>query len=266
MGTFKGHKGAVQALVKHQGLLISGSADQSVRLWDLREGGCVGSLWQSGSSVRERNSVHSLAMARRDQLASGTWGGLVRLWDLHRSRCTATLDAHAGACWSLLHTEGRLCSAGSDGTVKLWDTRAPSEPTGVLGSSATSGALYTMVERDGLLLTGGYDQIVRVWDYRMMRCLNELPGHSGSVRTLAFLGSRLLSGSTDGTVRLWDFENILHQGVGSTEPPAALGPAELGAAEGAVPVGGVPAGLTGSGGGAEYVENYLIQRPQPFQG
>ena len=41
----------------------------------------------------------------------------------------------------------------------------------------------------------------------MMRCINELSGHAGAVRTLAFHDSRLLSGSIDGTVRLWD--NVL---------------------------------------------------------
>ena len=158
--------------------------------------------------------MHSLAVTPGDVLASGTWGGAVRLWDLHRCRCTTTLDAHNGAVWALHHSEGRLFSAGSDGTVKLWDQRGSGKCVGTLGSSATSGALYAMAERDGLLLTGGYDQLVKVWDYRMIRCLNELAGHSGSVRCLAFQGSRLLSGSTDGTVRLWDFYTILHHGHG----------------------------------------------------
>ena len=68
------------------------------------------------------------------------------------------------------------------------------------------------------------DGTVKVWDTRMMRCLNELPGHSGSVRCLAFLGSRLLSGSTDGTVRLWDFDSLLSHDLngatGGTESAA----------------------------------------------
>lgn len=214
MHVFKGHKGAVQALQTHRGLLLSGSADQSVRLWDLAEGGCVGTLWQPAERSREKNSVHSLATTQSDVLASGTWGGQVRLWDLHRCRCTSSLDAHNGAVWALLHDqEGRrLFSAGSDGTVKIWDPRGAGKHVGTLGSTSTSGALYALAERDGLLLTGGYDQLVKVWDHRMMRCLNELPGHSGSVRCLAFQDSRLLSGSTDGTVRLWDFDTILQHG------------------------------------------------------
>ena len=131
----------------------------------------------------------------------------------------------------MLHADGTLYSAGSDGTIKLWDMRTSTpEPAGTLGSSATSGPLYAMVERDGLLLTGGYDQLVKVWDTRMMRCLNELPGHSGSVRCLAFLESRLLSGSTDGTVRLWDFDALLYHdqtgsATGGTES-AAVSPAD----------------------------------------
>merc|ERR1712185_693745 len=104
------------SLLTHRGLLLSGSQDQTVRLWDLREGGCVGSLYQAADSTsgasRERNAVHALAMARKDQLATGTWGGTVRLWDPR--------------------------------------TSSP-EACGSLGSSATSGPLYTMVEREGLL-------------------------------------------------------------------------------------------------------------------
>ena len=61
----------------------------------------------------------------------------------------------------------------------------------------------------------------------MMRCLNELPGHSGSVRCLAFLESRLLSGSTDGTVRLWDFDSLLaHDANSATGGTTDFSPAD----------------------------------------
>ena len=42
--------------------LLSGSADQSVRLWDLHDGACVGSLLEStaGRNNGDRDAVHSL--------------------------------------------------------------------------------------------------------------------------------------------------------------------------------------------------------------
>ena len=199
----QGHRAAVNALTTHCGLLISGSADQSVRIWDLESSCCVGTLWQPAESGRERDAVQSLAMTTSGTLATGCWGGAVRLWDLHRSKCLSTQPtAHNGAVWALLHAESRLFSAGSDGVVRVWDHRATA-CTGTLGSNG-GGAIYSLADHDGLLVTGGYDQLVKVWDYRMMRCLRELPGHTGSVRCLAFKGSRLLSGSTDGMVRLWE--------------------------------------------------------------
>ena len=214
----RGHRGAVQALAVHRGLLLSGSADQSVRLWDLHDGACVGSLLEStaGRNNGDRDAVHSLCPLPGDALASGCWGGAVRIWDLHRCKATKTLTAHTGAVWALAHADGRLCTAGSDGLLKLWDVRQGA-CTGALGS-ATSGALYALAERDGLLVTGGYDQLVKVWDARMGRCLNELAGHSGSVRCLAFHGTQLLSGSTDGTVRLWDFDSLLAVDPGAPLP------------------------------------------------
>ena len=90
LSTLKGHRGPVHALATHRGLLMSGSADQSVKLWDLAEGGCVGTLWHSSERFRDRHAVHSLAVTAGDVLASGCWGGAVRLWDLHRCRCTRT--------------------------------------------------------------------------------------------------------------------------------------------------------------------------------
>ena len=132
LSTLKGHKGAVHALATHRGLLMSGSADQSVKLWDLAEGGCVGTLWQSTERVRDKHAVHSLAVTEGDVLASGCWGSAVRLWDLHRCKCTQTFDAQSGVVWSLLHAESRLCSAGGNGLIKLWDPR-DATCTGTLG-------------------------------------------------------------------------------------------------------------------------------------
>jgi WD40 repeat protein len=224
--TLRGHRDAVTALVSHRGLLVSGSEDQHVKLWNLRSGTCAGTLWQAANDWSQQralraavaNSVHSLAVCARDQLAVGVWSGTVRLWDLHRSRCTASFEAHGGTVWAMVQSSQRqLCTTGSDGAVQMWDPRGSCRrPVGTLGSPTTGGALYAMVERRGLLLTGGYDQSIKIWDHRVMRCLGELHGHSGAVRSLAFLDATgqqqappagtLLSSSTDGTVRAWSMQ------------------------------------------------------------
>ena len=251
--TLRGHKGAVSTLLalndgsssagstlasgaaEHNpvpDLLLSGSHDGEIRGWDLRSGTCVDSLYPpthkttrpplNGVAVSE--SVQCMARWQREQLVSGTWGGTVRLWDLPRSRCTVEFAGHNGTVWALLQS-GRdtLCTAGSDGLVKLWDARVGGAgvpvggfstnrpPVGTLGSSMggrAGGPLYSMVELgDGLLVTGGYDQTLKIWDRRMYRKLNQLSGHSGAVRCLATLeDGTLLSGATDCTVRFWEVD------------------------------------------------------------
>ena len=104
----------------------------------------------------------------------------------------------------------------------------------------------------------------------MMRCLNELPGHSGSVRCLAFLENTLLSGSTDGTVRLWDFDSLLsHGGSGGggggveEQPSGGVDDERGGDADGSSDFVGLrdvgdPDGLVNGSAPPEYQSNYTI--------
>ena len=70
------------------------------------------------------------------------------------------------------------------------------------------------------LASGGDDGTVRIWDARTGQQLQQLTGHAGRVRSVAFApdGATLASSGGDGSVRIWDARTgeQLHQLTGHT--------------------------------------------------
>ncbi len=114
----------------HQGaLVLSGSQDSSVRLWDLRTvaGG------REIAPARSRNRYLGNAEGIRDlrwsptdavEFAFCTDSGVIQRWDFRRDNAPLLkINAHGKSCQSLCwHPDGKhLVSAGSDKYVKVWD-------------------------------------------------------------------------------------------------------------------------------------------------
>ena len=97
---------------------LSGSRDNTIRLWNLDTGRCV--------RVFEGHTdwVSSLAWSGDQRRAlSGSHDNTLRLWDVQKGRCLRVLKGHtaevASVAWS---ADQRLALSGSDdGTVLLWD-------------------------------------------------------------------------------------------------------------------------------------------------
>ncbi len=184
------------------GRLASGSADNTVRVWDAVQGkllrtleghtGGVGSVAWDGESGR---------------LASGSADNTVRVWDAVQGKLLRTLEGHTGGVGSVAWDgeSGRLASGSDDNTVRVWDAvqgellRTLEGHTGGVGSVAWDG-------ESGRLASGSDDNTVRVWDAVQGKLLRTLEGHTGGVGSVAWDGEsgRLASGSADNTVRVWD--------------------------------------------------------------
>jgi hypothetical protein len=101
-----------------------------------------------------------------------------------------------------------LVTAGTDGTVRVWD---PVTETGIAQVSAglVSAVSAAMVSGRLLLVSGGDDGLVRLWDPASGALVGESPvGHAGAVTavSMAEVAGRgvVASGDGDGLVRLWD--------------------------------------------------------------
>ena len=185
---------------------LSGSNDNTVRLWDV----------ETGKELRRfeghADHVTTVAISPNGRLAlSASKDGTARLWDTESGKELRRLEGHGSiVCGVALSPDGRraLTSCMGDGDVRLWDVETGKELRRFVGHD--SGVWAVAFSPDGRrALTGcGRDHTMRLWDVNTGRELRRLEEHAWDVQSVAFSpdGRRALSGSWDKTVRLWNLE------------------------------------------------------------
>ena len=114
----EGHTDMVFSIKASTSMVLSGSADKTVRLWDLRIGKCVRTMEGHTSYVF---SVDMDAHCRN--AVSGSADTTVRLWDLGSGRCITTFEGHISNVQDVvMHESGSsfLSSGRTDCIVKSW--------------------------------------------------------------------------------------------------------------------------------------------------
>ena len=117
---FEGHREAVLALaVSLDGrYAVSGSADGTVRLWNLATGQCLQVL------KGHRLEVGAVALTPDGRYAlSGSGDKTLRVWDLRTGQCLQVATGHRADVTAIAVTpDGRHAISGSlDNTLRLWE-------------------------------------------------------------------------------------------------------------------------------------------------
>jgi WD40 repeat protein len=145
------------------------------------------------------------------------------LWGLcHRD---LVLRGHRGEVKCLQNLDsGQLVSAGTDGTIAIWDVQSGRRLMTIGGHGRSVQAVAALSEA-GLLVSGDDAGLIRLWDTATGACYRVLEGHQSGVTSLAIspCGRRLVSASWDNTVRVWDLENARSECVLRRNPGSPLG-------------------------------------------
>ncbi|KAK6854165.1 F-box and WD-40 domain-containing protein CDC4 [Apiospora arundinis] len=163
--TLQGHGHSVRAIAAHGDTLVSGSYDNTVRVWRISTGETLQVL--SGHTQK----VYSVVLdMERNRCISGSMDSFVKIWDLASGRCIHTLEGHSLLVGLLDLRDERLVSAAADSTLRIWDP-----VTGRCQSTLTAhtGAI-TCFQHDGRKVISGSDRTLKMWDIRSGECIQDL--------------------------------------------------------------------------------------------
>ncbi|EGD83436.1 peroxisomal targeting signal 2 receptor [Salpingoeca rosetta] len=192
--------------------LLTCSGDGTCQLWDIAD--MSKPLHVFAEHTKEATRV-SHCQAREGALfASSSWDQSVKVWDATGAsgHSLATLS-HQGFVYDVRwspHRQHTIASACEDGTVSVWDTRAP-RPAQVVQAHAHEALCLDWNKYDAnMLVSGSVDRTVRCFDLRMAPSavpLYVLEAHQLAVRTVAcspFDVDVIATGSYDMCAFLWN--------------------------------------------------------------
>ena len=152
--TLQAHMDEVTAIHFRHDVLVSGSADKTIRHWDLEKGRCVQTLdvmwaaaqasaslgsgdstWrQTGRATSQTADFIGALQVFESALACGTADGMVRLWDLRSGQVHRSLVGHTAPVTCLQFDDVHLVTGSLDRSIRVSHARQAAPSAGPVRS------------------------------------------------------------------------------------------------------------------------------------
>ncbi|KAH0737203.1 hypothetical protein KY290_035908 [Solanum tuberosum] len=197
-------------------LIVTGSKDNNVRLWDCENKACV------GAGIGHMGAVGAVAFSKKQRnfFVSGSSDRTLKVWNMDgvsgnneeiiTLKAKAVVAAHDKDINSLAvaPTDSLVCSGSQDRTACIWSLP---DLVSVVTLKGHKRGIWSVEFSpvDHCVLTASGDQTIKIWAISDGSCLRTLQGHRTSVLRASFLtrGTQLVSCDSDGFMKLWTVSN-----------------------------------------------------------
>jgi F-box/WD-40 domain protein MET30 len=173
--TLQGHNDGVMCVqfCEILKIVITGSFDKTVRVWDLETGKPLRTLTGHSRCVRALQFDDA-------KLVTGAMDNTLKIWNYQTGQCIRTLEGHTGGILSL-HFDSRTMASGStDHTIRVWNFEV-GECCTLLGHTEWVNSVRICHEGT-MLVSSSDDATIRLWDLQNRSCTRVYRGHVGQVQ------------------------------------------------------------------------------------
>lgn len=187
-----GHEEIVNCLdisKRGQELLVSGSDDGCIGIWDPRQKDALDYL-------QTELPITAVALSEAgNEIYSGGIDNTIHAWDLRKKAVVYSMAGHTDTITSLQISPDSqtLLSNSHDSTVRTWDIRpfAPTNRQVKTYDGAPVGLEKNLIRaswdpKGEKIAAGSGDRSVVVWEAKTGKLLYKLPGHKGTVNDVRF--------------------------------------------------------------------------------
>ncbi len=195
--------------------LISGSFDQTIKVWNLKTGKMLRTL------DGHKDGVNSVIISSDGQIFATAGGAAqantdktIKIWNFKTGKLLRTLKGHSQGITSLAITpDGQtLVSASYDKTIKLWNLKTGQLLHTLTGHSSWVRAVTISPDGQTLASGGGSldrntDTSTKLWNLKTGQLLRTFSGNSSPITFLAFSpnGQNLITGA-DPSINVWNLQ------------------------------------------------------------
>lgn len=186
----RGHSDNVNSLAfLANGLLASGSEDNSIRIWDFKKG---------TSEVLQNYTGTELVTLSDNRFATNGSDNTIKIWDLKNGGVNTLGDRSVGIRIGCVLSDGRMASYCSENTIRIHDFDK-GEVISLEGDSHIVNGFVSLP--NGRLISYGSD--LRIWDLETKKAKVLYPESSLS-SLISLKDGRLASYDSNNIVQIWD--------------------------------------------------------------